>query len=101
MSKTKLNKLLKFWLEELKLGGWTVTLVTDPTLVDHGNIQWDDLTKDATLWLYPTKDYARIEKVIIHELLHLVHKKWTKVNDLEEAIIHLTSVLYSMAHKEK
>jgi len=99
MTKTRAQKLLKEWQAELKLRDWTVKLVVDKTLADHGNINWDDLTKDATIWLYPAKEDAIVEKVIIHELLHLVFLKWTEMRDVEECITHMTSVLYDMKHK--
>ena len=91
---------MSVWQSRLKLGDWTVVLMVDKTLTDHGNIKWDDLTKDAILWLYPAKEDAIVEKVIIHELLHLVFRKWTKTKDLEECITHMTTVLYGMTHKK-
>lgn len=99
MTKTRVQKLLKEWQSTLRLRDWNVRLAVDKTLADHGNIKWDDLTKDATLWLFPAKDDAIVEKVIIHELLHLILLKWTNTKDVEECITHLTSVLYDFKHK--
>lgn len=99
MTKSKLLKLLAEWQATLKLRDWKIHLKVDKTLADHGNIKWDDLTKDATLWLYPAKEDAIVEKVIIHELLHLILLKWPNTKDVEECITHLTSVFYDMKYK--
>ena len=96
MPRSKIEKLLKLWQDRLKLSDWNVRIVMDKMLAEHGTVQWDDLTKEATIHLYPAKEDARIEKVIIHELLHIVLKKWGASAPLEESIIHLTSVFYDI-----
>jgi hypothetical protein len=64
-------------------------------MAEHGTIQWHDLTKEATMRLYPAKEDDTTEKVIIHELLHIVLKDWDD-EKVESAIYHLTSVLFDL-----
>ena len=110
------NERLATWQQRLKLGDWTISLVTsrrtDLKPRTLGGIRWDKRKKTAVIAILDPAEYRLpfremlqdIEFTIVHELIHLelasLPKSEASRSNEEHAVNHLTQALLGLA-KEK
>lgn len=109
MAPQKLKRLLRLWQKRLRLLDWdiTVTLVSQDEIPgQEGHNDWFDEEMRSSILIVNGADEAKIEAVLVHELLHLRLSDWEveTLGDpkLERAINLLTdSFLTAYRHRKR
>jgi hypothetical protein len=109
-----IGKYVKKWQSNLFLGMWKINVTIRDYIGDDSTIDGYSTTATcATSWQYFTasidfnyiklKDYeeSEIEKIVIHELIHIVLNEMREdgVDHEERVVSHLTMVVNWMAYE--
>jgi hypothetical protein len=90
VTKKQVQKLCELWRRRLGLLDWSVTIVLDKDLPTAGLAEWD-VNYTARISLLPSTKLV-MERVLVHELVHLVMYRWTKPSrDVEATVEHMTA----------
>lgn len=69
------DRLLRYWQDRLNLKDWHLYLGDGSRLADgeEGSVIRNDRERCATVHIHPRANIMQAERILVHELLHIVH----------------------------